>query len=325
MKFMFRRPKTLESRDPLLLDAFLVFLALMGCGSSAHAASCCARSPAAPFLIVGDDKAQVNFGISSAHIVGDAAQDGSVAFNSGDISDSIWNYRFDGAVLLSDLFQVGLSVPMVTRSVAAPGVSETSTALGDVRMSLGYEFLPSWSYSAWKPQGFLFSVLSVPTGRSLYESSLPSLADVSGNGFYAVSVGALLIKRWATVDAFFLTEGHYSFNRAFSDAGTVYTVYPGFGASAGGGIGWSPGAGRLRVGVRIHPRLDQLESVVYPGTSNRALGYRWTTDMGLDAAFLLATTDTLMLSYTDQTLIGPSQSAPLNRSLVLSYQHRWER
>lgn len=302
-----------------------VFLGLMASPQSARAAACCARSPAAPFLIVGDDSAQFNLGVSGGGLVADAARDGSVAFKSGDSSTSIWNYRFDGAVLLSDLFQVGLSIPLVTRVATLPGGSDSSTRLGDVRVSAGYEFMPSWSYSEWKPQGFLFSVLSLPTGRSMYEAQLPTMADISGNGFYAVSFGALLLKRWTTWDAFVLGEGHYSFKSSFTDVGNQYQVYPGFGASVGGGIGWSPGGGRLRVGLRFQPRWDQLEEVVYPGEAAGLSGARWTTDCGLDAAFLLAPTDTLMASYTDQTLLGPARSAVLMRSLVLSYQHRWER
>ncbi len=304
---------------------FFLIVFLFSLQSRAFAASCCARSPAAPFLIVGDDQAQVNLGISSASIVAQTGADGGISKTPAGSSDRIWNYRVDAAILLSDLLQVGVSAPLVTRVVNEPGVSDSSTAFGDLRLSAGYEFLPAWTYSSWKPQGFLFSVLSIPTGRSVYEFQLPSLADVTGNGFFAVSVGTLLVKRWSSWDAFVIGEAHYSFSRTFKDGTTSYSVYPGWGASLGGGIGFSPGGGKVRIGARIQPRWDQIESVVYPGTSIAATGTsRWAADVGFDLALLLGMTDTIMASYTDQTLL-PSVASPLNRSLVLSFQHRWER
>lgn len=292
----------------------------------AKAAACCARSPAAPFLILGEDLGQINFGVSGATQVKSADSFGRVASLGSGRSALIMNYRVDAAVLLSDQAQLGVSLPWVSRHAEAFGDSEQQISVGDLRVSLGYEFLPLWSYSKWKPQGFLFSVVNLPTGRSTYESVSPALVDVSGSGFVSLSFGTLFLKRWDWVDAFVIAEGHFSFPRTFSTSGFSYDVAPGFGGSAGGGLGYSPWGGRLRVGVRFQPRWDQLEQVEGRG---RGLvgqgGSRWVTDSGIDLSVLIGESSTLMASYTDQTWFGPSQSAPLNRSFAMSFQHRWPR
>ena len=303
---------------------FIVLLLL----SPAHlwASACCARTPAAPFLIVGDDKAQLSVGVGSSSLIAQAGADGALTYEPSESLNRIWNYRLDGAFLLSDRWQMGLSVPVVTHSIREPGIFGSTTGIGDGRLSIGYEILPSWSYSKWKPQGFVFSVISFPTGRSSFEASNPNNSDVTGNGFFAASLGTLLMKRWTIWDVFFLGEVHYSFPRTFSNAGGNYQVFPGMGASGGIGIGYSPGGGRLRLGLRIQPRWDQLELI--PSRNSGATGtrgQRWTNDTGLDVSYLVAATDTVMISYTDQTLIGPVASAPLNRMFALNFQHRWER
>jgi outer membrane scaffolding protein for murein synthesis (MipA/OmpV family) len=48
-------------------------------------------------------------------------------------------------------------------------------------------------------------------------------------------------------------------------------------------------------------------------------------DVGLDASYLLTPLTTMMLSYTDQTLLGPAANSILNRMLGVSVQYRWER
>jgi hypothetical protein len=309
-----------------LLLGFLFLILVLGRTPEVDAAPCCARSAAAPFLILGDDEAQFNFGLSFADTVAAANSNGSVYFNDPQDTDRASNLRLDGAVLLSDRFQAGASLVLVGRSVTSSAAEHSAWGLGDIRLSMGYEVLPSWTYSVWRPQGFVFSVLTLPVGRSLYEATPQSTpADYTGNGFYSASVGTLFTKRWSTWDAFLIGEMHYGLPRTFNAAAGLLTVRPGWGGSLGVGGGWSPGGGSLRLGLRAQPRMDQARSIEGLGPSPSSTAVISYCDTGFDLSYMLGGQDTFMLSYTDQTVLGSAVNTNLVRSVALNFQHRWER
>lgn len=287
------------------------------------AAPCCSRTPSAPNLVLGDDEAQFSLGYSLSKVVAEPAEDGAPIYVAPDSSEILHNYRLDGAILLSDRFQMGGSFSLVNHRVSREDNSDSGFGMGDLRVSLGYEILPSWTYSEWRPQGYLFAVVAFPTGRSIYESQSPTAADVTGNGFYSLSFGSLFLKRWSVWDVFLMPEVHYSLPRTFQNDTETQTIIPGFGGSIGAGLGWTPGSGIFRIGARIHPRIDQGRSIPHSNVSSTAL--LSLMEVGADASVFITSTDTIMLSYTDQTLLGPAQNSNLNRIFGISFQHRWER
>ena len=139
------------SRSPSRKLIGLVFCFTFFMAEKAWSAACCARSAAAPFLILTDDHAQVNLGVSAADAVAHVADE--LSLRAPGTTDLTQQYRLDGATLISDRWQAGASVAMVGRSVGSQDSPETSLGLGDTRLSFGYEFLPNWNYSSWKPQG----------------------------------------------------------------------------------------------------------------------------------------------------------------------------
>ncbi len=289
------------------------------------AAPCCARNAATPALIVGDDQTQVNLGFSLAHVVADATEDGALVFNSPNYSDISQVHRFDFSTMVSDRLQFGSSFNLVRHTVRDSELSETQLGVGDTRLNVGYELLPVWNYSKWKPQIFIFSTFTFPTGRSKYEFERPLLSDVTGNGFYSVSMGGLILKRWGIWDIFLLPEIHFAFPRTFETEQGNLKVYPRLGGSFGVGAGWSPGNGPVRLGLRIQPRLDQTTVTVLGDQISGSQGMLSVCDTGFDAALLISSTDSLMVSYTDQTLLGVATNLNVNRTLALNFQHRWER
>ena len=190
--------KLLKKVTKKFLYNISLLVLLLGCSieMTSWAAPCCARNSATPILMVGDDQAQLSFGSSFANVV--AEHDETIEDNihpvylsPGEIN-TVNTYRLEGAFLLSDRFQLGGSFSLAQHRVAEPdaldgangpsSVDETNWGVGDTRVSLAYEAFPAWTYSAWKPQGFVFLVLTLPTGRSKYEFQSATLSDVTGNG-----------------------------------------------------------------------------------------------------------------------------------------------
>ncbi len=302
----------------------LLFLPLLRCSES-RAASCCGRNAATPTLIVGDDRAQMNFTLSGSGFVANASSDGVAKFEGGD-SKFAYTYRWDGAILLEDRLQAGLSFSVVNQSFNQGSVQETYTGVGDIKLSLGYEVLPLWSYSSWKPQGFAFAMFNIPTGRSTLDSETLLATDVIGSGYYSLSTGFLLLKKWKIWDVFLLPEFHYSLPREVSAGSFNFVQRPGVGGSLGLGVGLSPGGGVFRLGMRLQQRYDQgILSVETSQSTEQSGPSRSSCDFGLDLAYLFQPNATMMVSYIDQTLIGSAKNAPLNRTVALNFQYRWPR
>jgi hypothetical protein len=168
-------------------------------------------------------------------------------------------------------------------------------------------------------------MLTIPIGVSKYESQDPFLTDITGNGFYTTALGAIIMKRWKNWDAFILPKAHYYFPRTFFSQGQTTLVYAGLGGSFGIGLGLSPGGSRFRIGLRVQAQKDPSVKTITPLSVSNGKNAISSCDTGIDLAYLLKETDTLMLSYTDQTLLGWPMNQNLNRSLTLSFQHRFER
>jgi hypothetical protein len=290
------------------------------------AAPCCSVNAAAPSVISGDDQAQLTVSAAQGQIIGDVPAVGLPVFRASDNRELTQTLRLDGALLLSDRWQAGASVPLVRHQITSPDLDNAITSLGDIRLTAAYEALPEWTYSSWAPKGLVFAQLILPTGQSIYEADVPGLVDATGQGFYTLAVGALFLKTWDVWDAFAMPEVHYSLGRTFSNSalGDTIAVGPGWGGSLALGVGLSPWHGDLRIGLRVQPAYGGAKTVTSStGETLQANQLAW--DAGLEASYLVADDWSISASYTDQTLLGPAVNTALSRTFSLAIQHRWQR
>ena len=146
----------------------------------------------------------------------------------------------------------------------ARGATEAgATGLGDVSLSLGYEYLPDWSYSPWRPKGVAFLAATFPTGGSIYDSTELYRIDFGGKGFFSLSLGTFFVKSWGNWDASLFLEGHRSFSRTITNENGVLVLRPGWGGSGLFSVGVSPVAGpvqseldSLRASNNPSPRME---------------------------------------------------------------------
>ena len=306
--------------------ALFSFLALFS-SPVAFGAACCGSSSAVPSLISGDDKFQLTFRSVYEAVVADVSPSGSALFRADGDHETVLTQQIDGAVLLSDRWQVGARVPVVTRSRTSGDLTASSTGLGDLAANVGFEILPEWSYSAWRPRGYLFLDSTFPTSPSVYNASAAWAVDARGRGFFSTGLGGLLLKTWGDWDVSLMAEGHRSFARQFSlpdNQGTI-TATPGWGILGSLGAGYAPGflKSQWRLGASLAPSFEQAirtQGVVSDTGSDQIV---WTTVAQL--SYFPSSEWTLSLSYADQTLFGPAQNVALNRGVSFLIQKRWER
>ncbi|MBS1960659.1 MAG: hypothetical protein JST04_00475 [Bdellovibrionales bacterium] len=299
--------------------------ALLAFAGNARAAACCGGTSATPSLITGDDAYQFGLAVSRSEIIGDAPTSGKPVFRGDGTDEVTTTYRLDVAAILSDRTQASVTVPFVSKSVAAGGTSNGASGVGDASLGFAYEAWPEWTYSEWKPHGFLFTQLNLPFAHSIYDTEAAGASDAFGTGFYRLSAGTLLRKAWRVLDAAVTPEVHYSLPRAFTDAGgSSLRVSPGFGASVEAGVGYNFVRLPFRVGLRIQPVWNEPRTIDADGARTRSSA-QWVWNTGLDVGYLATTEWSLSASYTDQTLLGPAVNTTLGRTFALSLQRRWPR
>lgn len=291
-------------------------IATLASAQAARAAACCGGGLPVPALVLGDENANVSSTLTYSSIGTDVSSDG--IWRHRQVSEIGQTLRIDTAHIVADRFQVGASLPFVRRSRA----DETSTGLGDIALNGGYEILPEWDYSPWRPRGVGFIQLVLPTGRSINEATLADQIDSRGRGFWALGAGFSLYKVRGPWDAIVLMEGHRSF--AKEAPGTIsgdLQLTPGWGGSV------TLGAGRtfkdLRVGGSLAWIYEDATRVSGAVTSEGNLS-RYAS-----AAASLIYSPSLewsaSLSYSDQTLFGEPANTALARSVQVGYQRRWPR
>lgn len=306
-----------------MLRFSLVFAASVLCFLPiAGAAPCCASKSVAPALITGDDRLQVTATSAWGTVIGDAPDSGMPVFRAQDDSEITRSLRIDAATIVSDRSQVAIGVPVLFKTVSRPGVKNSATGLGDVSLGAAYEAIPEWSYSAWRPKGFVFMQIVAPTGRSLHDSKEVGAVDAMGQGFWSPAVGAVFTKSWRSLDVYAMPEAHYSFPRTFGDSGA--TVSPGFGTSLALGFGYSPWGREVRAGARIQPSFNQAHLIEENGEASWA-GSRTSWDVAVEMGYLASMNWSILASYVDQTLIGPAKNSTLSRTFSFGIQRRWER
>lgn len=295
---------------------FLVFA--LSFYTKAYAASCCGGGASFPSLILSDDKAQLGFSAAFSKIIGDAPLSGKAIFRSPSDDEWIYTYTLDAASLITDRWQLGSTLPFVEKTRSTESDKASAKGMGDISVTTAYEFLPEFSYSKWKPRGFLYFKVMFPTGGSIYESTKLYAVDSRGTGLYTFSVGTFLIKSWGSWDSSFRLAISKPLDRSFSSpSGDRITIRSGYEFNSAIAVGYSPLQGDWRLGLSMNPFLVMTRDL---GTLDQL---KWTTSF--DISKMINRNWVSGISFSDQTLLGPARNSSLERSLSLFIRYKWER
>lgn len=286
-------------------------------------AACCGGNATMPSILAGDDRSQLTVSAAAGVVDGEAQPDGSVAARSDNDYESSYLMRLDAATLIADRWQVGTTIPVIRRYRSRNGSPASAAGLGDISLNLGYEFLPEWTYSSWRPKGIAFVQGSLPTGGSVYDASELYFLDSRGRGFFSLGAGTLFVKRFGSFDSLLLGEIHHSIPRTVQRSAGDARLTPGWGMSMVVGIGWSPGSGRLRLGVSAthaaegQTVLSGAIQTISPATRS------WIS--AVQASWLWDDDLTVTVVGSDNHLLGGARSTAMTRALTFLLQKRWPR
>lgn len=296
-----------------MIYLFSIFILLSN--TSALAASCCGGSFAAPALILGDEKLQLTSSYSYGSVTDEALASGK--WLRRDDSNRTQTLKLDAATLISDTWQIGGSIPIISKTADQ---KTAHTGIGDLTFNLAHETFPERTYHAYRPRGVSFLSITMPTSPSIYDDQ-QSATEIRGRGFYSLAAGVALIKTWRVWDVNYTGELHKSFNRTIRNSNQDTEIRPNWGTTHAINMGWNKGSLRLGTGLAylFEDRIESQGAISASGSEQKNI--TWLAS----ASYMFNLESALSLTYSDQSLFGAPQNSSLTRTLAISYQHRWLR
>lgn len=283
--------------------------------------ACCAGGSAGPTLITTDLKAFVRGSYSYRNVVGDAGSTPPYVFRSEDDHESSKRFVLESAYLVSDAVQVGASIPLVSQTRKISDNSVDATRLGDVAVTLGYEFLPLKTYSLWKPQGLLFLQHSFPIGESTYTSQKKYQVDAVGKGYHFTTVGMSLLKGLPSFDVNLTTEVHKGYSRNVSNGVERIRLNPPWGGTTSVGLGFLIKRWETYLSLTNSFFYEEGMTVKTPEKIRSQSKKNWNTQLMISRPFFQDYVVSAV--YFDQTLLGPARNVVLGRGFLVQLQKNW--
>lgn len=282
----------------------------------AWSAACCGGGLSFPTMIINNDKAQFSSSYSVTNVEIDNVDDNGV-WHRWDQHQNVQTLKLEGAHILADHWQIGASIPVISRQYG----DKMYSGLGDILASVSYEYLSDQNNDSHSPMGIGFLQLNLPTGKSRADSEVGGL-DSRGNGFWALGAGTLLSKSWSPLDFFLLFEGHRSFEKNVNTSLVKGTVLPGYGSNISFGFGYN--WAMYRAGFSLTQNQEDAVIVRTEDSKLKQDMERWST-MVLSISYLQWEFWSWTMSYSDQTVFGDPVNTSLGKSFGLQIQHRWAR
>ena len=282
----------------------------------AFGAACCGGGVTAPSLILGDHHAQFTTQAILGEVVVGNVDPGGYWRRPQDHA-SLKTIKLDGAILLSDLWQLGLSLPITQRTLT----DRTLTGVGDAGMSLGFEYLPDWDYNPIRPKGLGFLQITLPTAKSKFESQMSGL-DSFGNGFFSLGIGSVLSKTINNFDIFLSGDAHQGFSKSIKTQALSGCLSPGLGANLGWGFGFN--YEQFRLGTSITWTVESPVQFRGEGRSFDTGLERFATG-SIALSYFESLEWSTTLAYLDQTWFGSPLNTSLSKSIALQIQRHWLR
>lgn len=278
-----------------------------------RASSCCGGGSSSSLIITGDNTQELNMGLSYRNDLGQTDSEGWSSLHDDRTKDQQSTFNLQYQRLIQDQFQMAGKMSFIEKNIRKQDRVENKSGLGDLELQGTYEFLPERTYSLLKPRGFIYSKVSIPNSRSLYDSHSAIFSDVRGTGLYTISLGTFFLKRVSLTTLKAGLEAQHLFGREFSEGklsdynklivplGTTYSFDP-------QPLSWG-----------VNATWNYQTSKTFSGSIATVSGKEYFWELGTFVNWTVNREETWGLSYADSTLVGKNINSPLYRSFAFNY------
>ncbi len=297
---------------------FFAFILSLAAPQIAGASSCCGGTTAFPSLITGIQQALLTTSYSYSNVQASVLPEFDKPRYFSDREQLETTTLLLGvSYKLTDLWQVAINLPFQWTSTEFPsGLTESDARLQDTSLQATYQLLDDQGKL---PRSFLSLRLTLPTGRSVFETQSQSkLVDSSGYAMWALGLNLQSIKEVGFWDFLAGVGADYYFAEDF-DSGIRSEGF--WGTSALVGAGRSFNRGTTRVGLTLSPYYRQERLIRLPQGPSSEDSHEQYVDASLALSHMMGDLYSVSVIATDQTLAPRwSHNTTLARSLTFRVQ-----
>jgi hypothetical protein len=295
------------------MKTYIIIIILLFLSHDLFAASCCGGGSSSSLIIIGDNQSEFALGITYRTDLGQTDNLGWASFHGDKVIDQQLAFNFQFQKQLSERFQVAVKSTLIEKHIEKQNRSEKKTGPGDFDLQATYEYLPEYTYSVWKPRGFIYSKLSVPQSKSLYDSNSILFSDVRGSGLYAAGIGSFFIKHLTDYTLKVTFEWQHFFGRDFGvmtlkDYDKI--IIP---------LGLSYSFTEAPIAIGFGSTFSYQTPKHFKGSINATSNKEYFWEFNSFINWIINREDSVGLGYSDSTLIGKNINSSLYRSVAVTY------
>lgn len=282
-----------------------------------NASSCCGGGSSSSMIITSDNQKEFSFGIAHRSDIGQTNNSAQSTFNNDQIVDQKQTLSLSAGFLLKDYWQLALKTGIAKKTVHKSGLKETNQGLTEVEAQGTYEYLPEYNYHPYKPRGFIFVKVSIPTSKSIYDSESRILSDVRGSGLYSLTLGNFLFKKTNDFTFKLGLDLTHTFGGNFKSI--QLKNYQKFSIPLG--ISYVVPNSDFSVGATetFNYTLPKTTVALSSNGQNSKSSQEYYWDLNFFVNYSKERDSIWSISYSDSSIIGKSVNSPLYRSIALNY------
>lgn len=287
-------------------------------GGRLYAAACCSAGGSATPIMTEQTSLVARMSLSHSSVVAERYESDKTLFWDDDRKQRTKTVTPSLSYRVSEHWQASLSFDYIAKKYHfSGGGSENHSRPGDSRVMFAYEALYPSPPFVLTPQVFFSVEQTFPTGRGLEQSQSPGLTDVSGQGQGGTSLGAHFFKKMYQTRWSFESRYTYFYPRTLSTNNLGKRSEGSFSL----GLQSLNFTSHFDLGTTLSLFLKEGRKSDFSQNPKSERYY----ELSFYGIIALASAHSLVLSYADQTILGPVYNTSLSRSLSLSYSFSVDR
>lgn len=300
----------------LLSKIVLLFITTI----EAIAGSCCGGGSGTAQIMLGPTQSVIRVSFQNQTLVADSNSYSSIVSKEYQDLETIKTTNFSTSYAFKNLWQAGISIPLISKSKNINNEWQQVEGLGDIQVNTAYEYWPEYSRHQFISQAFAVFQVTLPTAPSLFTTKRTDVLDTRGQGHRIYSLSNMLVKKLKNHTfnlniALSYREGQNFNDSLFSEKTITTKSSLNNDLSLAHSYNLNSALSSVIQISRVYE--DNVATSVFIGKNQSSLVY--TSSLGLNYSL---TDYDISATYKDDLLIGPSYNHTLGKAISVGIVKR---
>ena len=269
--------------------------------------------------MLGDTASVFRTSYSDATILADSNLNAKTLFRPESQIEGIKTLSLSYSKRLSDVWQLGLSMPVVSKTRMLNREWRSREGVGDLTLVAAYKLIPEYRRNVLFTRGFIYSSFKFANAPSLFTTKNSDLLDTRGNGHEVGALGLMGMKRNDFGILSMQTQIAYRPSKNFSASQGVQSTNVTTKSSWDSLVSLAQSV-PLMAGVNLDFSLSRSytsnqTTSIFIGRNQESLAY--TSSLGVSYSY--GDFYDFTLNYSDDFLVGPAINHTLSRSVSIGF------